>query len=185
MSAALAFAPPMTLQEFLDWEPRQDCHFEWDGIQPVAMVGGTYVHTELASRVNDVLRAALRGTSCRVIRADMRVMTADSSRVRYPDLVVTCSPLGPMDRAVPEPVFILEVLSDTTTATDRGIKRQEYAALPSLQRYVMLVQDAPLALVCERAADFEERQERAALDFPEFGLRLPLAQLYDGLLGLG
>ncbi|MDO9712083.1 Uma2 family endonuclease [Paracraurococcus lichenis] len=182
MSAALAAAPPPTLAEFLDWEPRQDAHFEWDGIQPLAMVGRTFLHTELASRVFDALRAALRGTPCSVIRADLRVMTANASRVRYPDLAVTCSPIGPADRVVPAPVFLPEVLSETTGAVDRGIKRQEYAALPSLTRYVMLAHDAPLAIVCDRASGFEERPERETLSIPEFGITLPLAVLYAGLL---
>lgn len=182
MSAALALAPPLTLEEFLAWEPRQDCQYEWDGVQPVAMVGGTYAHAELANRVYDALRAALRGTPCSVIRTDLRVMTAENSRVRYPDLVVTWSPIHPADRTVPAPVFILEVLSETTGATDRGTKRREYAALPSLARYVMLAQDAPIAVVCDRAGSFEERQEHAALELPEFGLTLPLTDLYEGLL---
>lgn len=181
MSAALALAPPFTLQDFLDWEPRQEWHYEWDGVQPVAMVGGTARHSELASRVNDVLRAAMRGGPCRVFRSDMRVLTERNSRIRYPDLVVTCSPVPPDDQAVPDPVLIIEVLSETTAAADRGIKRIEYAALPSLTRYVMLAYDAPIAVVCDRADGFRERQEASVLHLPEFGVSLSLAELYAGL----
>ena len=75
MSAALDHLPPGTLAEFLDWEQFQECRYEWDGVQPVAMVGGTLGHSELASRVYDVLREALRGTACKVYRSDVRVMT--------------------------------------------------------------------------------------------------------------
>lgn len=182
MSAALAFLPPRTLEEFLDWERHQDARFEWDGTQPIAMTGGTFAHTELASRVYDALRAALRGGPCTVIRTDLRVLTARGTRVRYPDLVVTCSRIRPDDQAVPDPVLILEVLSDSTAGADRGVKRAEYAALPSLARYVMLAQDAPIAVICDRAGGFDERQEHVALDLPEFGLRLPLADLYARLL---
>jgi len=182
MSAALALTPPFTLEDFLVWEPRQEWHYEWDGVQPVAMVGGTARHSELASRINDALRAALRGGHCRVFRSDMRVMTERNTRIRYPDLVVTCSPVPPDDQVVPDPVLIIEVLSETTAGTDRGIKRIEYAALPSLTRYVMLAHDAPIAVVCDRADGFRERQEDTVLELPEFGVRLPLAELYAGLL---
>lgn len=182
MSGSLAFVPPRTLEEFLAWLPHQEERFEWDGIQPVAMTGGTFAHSEIASRVSDALRAALRGGPCTVVRADLAVLTAGRTRVRFPDVVVTCSPLRRGDRAIPDPVLIVEVLSDSTSPVDRGVKRAEYAALPSLSRYVMLVQDAPVALVCARENGFEERQEREVLVLPEFGLTLPLADLYAGLL---
>ena len=137
MSAALQTQPPLNLAEFLDWERRQAVRYEWDGVQPVAMVGGSFAHTELATRLSDRLRAALAGGPCTVVRADLKVMTATGSRARYPDLVVTCSPLRPRDSEIPKPVVIVEVLSETTAAADRGAKRAEYAALPFLQRYVM------------------------------------------------
>ena len=181
-SAALALTPPFTLEEFLDWQIAVEEPFEWDGTQPVAMVGETMRHSLLAGRVYDALRERLRGGSCSVFPPGPRVMTAQGTRVRHPDLTVTCSPLQLTDRVIPNPVFILEVLSPSTAPIDRGIKRAEYAALPSLTGYVMLAQDAPLALVCDRVTGFEERQEHVALALPEFGVTLPLADLYAGLL---
>lgn len=182
MSAALEPRPPATLTEFLDWERHQSIRYEWDGVQPVAMVGDSFAHTEIASRLSDLLRAALRGGPCTVVRADLKVLTERGTRARYPDLVVTCAPIRPGDSAVPEPLLIVEVLSETTAAADRGAKRAEYAALPSVARYVMLAQDESLALVCDRAGGFEERAARGFLDLPEFGLSVPLAPLYDGLV---
>jgi Uma2 family endonuclease len=101
--------------------------------------------------------------------------------MRYPDLVVTCSRLSGRALDVPDPILIVEVLSDSTTALDRGAKRREYAALPSLRRYVMLVQEEPLALVCERDDGFAERRVRDAVHLPEFDLSIPLADLHAGL----
>jgi len=147
MRAALAFLPPRTLEEFLDCVPRQDGRFEWDGVQPVAMVGGTAEHSELASRIEEALRARLRGGPCRVFHSDVGLRTAGGTRLRYPDLIVTCSPVARGSLVIPDPVLIIEVLSESTAAVDRGVKRAEYAALPSLARYVRLAQDAPIALV--------------------------------------
>jgi Uma2 family endonuclease len=182
MSAALAFVPPRTLQEFLDWVPQQDGAFEWDGVQPVAMVGGTAEHSELASRVAEALRTKLRGGQCRVFRSDVGVRTKGGTRIRYPDIAVTCSHVPRGSLIIPDPVLIVEVLSETTAAIDRGVKRAEYAALPSLSRYVMLAQDAPIALVCARDEGFEERRETRSLELPEFGVSLALGDLYAGLL---
>ena len=146
------------------------------------MVGGSFAHTEIATRLSDTLRAALRGGPCTVVRADLKVLTERGSRARYPDLAVTCAPIRPGDSAVPEPLLIVEVLSETTAAADRGAKRAEYAALPSLARYVMLAQDEAVGLVCDRAGGFEERAVREVLDLPELGLSVPLAPLYEGLV---
>ncbi|MDB5371757.1 MAG: uncharacterized protein JWP04_399 [Belnapia sp.] len=182
MSAALDHPPPATLAEFLDWEQFQECRYEWDGVQPVAVVGGTFGHSELASRFYDILRAHLRGGPCTVVRTNVKVMTQHGTRIHYPDAVVTCTPMRGSDTVVPAPVLILEVLSETTAAIDRGTKRAEYGALPSLAHYAMLVQDAPIAVICDRAGNFEERQEREAIDLQELGLTIPLAALYQGLL---
>lgn len=182
MSAALQPRPPTTLAEFVAWEGRQSTRYEWDGVQPIAMVGGSFAHTELASRFYDLLRAALRGTGCTVVRADLKVLTARGTRARYPDVAVTCTVIRPADTEIPEPVLLVEVLSETTAVADRGVKRAEYAVLPSLRRYIMLAQDQPVALVCERTTGFEEREVRGALELPEFDLSVSLAQLYEGLL---
>lgn len=182
MGAALQPRPPATLTEFLAWEGFQPVRYEWDGVQPVAMVGGSFAHTEIATRLSDLLRATLRSGPCTVVRADLKVLTERDTRARYPDLVVTCAPLRAGDTAVPEPLLVFEVLSDTTAAADRGAKRAEYAALPSVMRYVMLAQDAPLALFCDRDGGFEERPVRGLLDLPELGLSVPLAPLYEGLV---
>jgi len=159
MSAALEPRPPVTIAEFLDWERHQSIRYEWDGVRPVAMVGGSFAHMEIASRLNDVLRPALRGGPRTVVRTGLKALTERGSRARYPDLVVTCAPIRPGDSAMPEPLLVVEVLSETTAAADRGAKRAEYAALPSVARYVMLAQEEALALICDRPGGFEECAE--------------------------
>lgn len=116
-----------------------------------------------------------------MFRSDVGLRTAGGTRIRSPDLTVTCSPVPRGSLVIPDPVLVVEFLSETTAAIDRGVKRAEYAALPSLARYVMLAQDAPIALICDREGDFVERQEHAAIALPEFGLTLPLGELYAGL----
>lgn len=182
MSAGLQPSPPATIAEFLNWECRQPIRYEWDGVQAVAMVGGSFAHTEIASRLYDALRPALRGGPCTVVRPDLKVLTKRGTRARYPDLVVTCAPIQPSDSEVPEPLLIVEVLSETTAAADRGAKRAEYAALPSQRRYVMLAQDEAVALVCERSEGLAERVVQGVLDIPELGLSVPMAQIYEVLI---
>lgn len=184
MSLAFADVPPRTLAEFLEWEQHQELRFEWDGVQPVAMTGGTFAHTELASRLYDLLRPALRGR-CTVVRVDLQIRTERASRIRYPDLAVTCTPIAPTAREVPDPVLIVEVLSDSTSGTDRGVKRAEYAALPSLEAYLILSQERMLAAVYARETGFAEtlfEGADAVLRLPPAATPVRLGELYEGLV---
>jgi Uma2 family endonuclease len=128
---------PMTLDEFLAWERRQELRFEFDGVAPVAMTGGTANHAVIADNVADALRRSLK-LPCRVFRNDLKILT--NGRVRYPDAVVTCSHVRGTTDILPNPVVVFEVLSPSTAAVDRVTKNAEYAATPSIQRYVMLEQ---------------------------------------------
>jgi Uma2 family endonuclease len=112
----------------------------------------------------------------------VKIFTAGRSRVRYPDLVVTCARLRMDDREIPEPRLIVEVLSESSTAIDRGVKRAEYAALPSVRTYIMLPQDLPAALVCDRAGGFEETLVSGTLVLDDLGVTVDLAELYQGIM---
>lgn len=174
---------PMTPAEFLDWEARQETRWEFDGFQPVAMAGGTAAHAAVQLNLLTALNVRLRGRPCRPYGPDLRVPTADSSRFRYPDALVTCRPLAADTTEASEPDILFEVLSPSTEKDDRGPKLEEYLALPSLRRYVMLAQDRVHATVYERGPNgwiLEFRHgSGAALAMPEVGIEtLPLAELY-------
>jgi Uma2 family endonuclease len=182
MSAALKYPAPTSLEEFLAWERHQEIRYEWDGVQPIAMVGGTLRHSLIASQLESLLRAGLKGRPCTVFRSDAHIATAQRSRIRYPDVTVTCAPI-PLDaRAIPEPMILFEVLSESTEATDLGIKRAEYAALPWVQRYVVLSSDEALAFVFARGNAFRPEEVRDELRMPELDLSIPLGAVYEGLL---
>lgn len=173
----------MTPAEFLDWEARQETKWEFDGLQPVAMAGGTAAHAAIVSNILTALNVRLRGKPCRPYGPDLRVPTADGTRFRYPDTLVTCKPLAANATEAPEPIVLFEVLSPSTEKEDRGPKLEEYLALPSLRRYVMLAQDRVHATVCERGPDgwllsFKYGAD-AVLAMPETGIEaVPLDELY-------
>ena len=84
MSASLN---PLTLDEFLDWERSQEQRYEFDGIQPVAMTGGSRPHSRIGTR----LLVALAGRTtppCEVFGPVLKVIT--TGRIRYPDVSVVC-----------------------------------------------------------------------------------------------
>ncbi len=173
---------PMTLEAFLDWERRQDIRYEFDGSGPLAMTGGTIGHSRIATNIVEAVGRRLRGGPCQAFRGDVKIIV--NGRVRYPDTVVTCSPVPNDADVVPEPVVVFEVLSRSTAGVDRIVKHAEYEATPSIRRYVMLEDAAIAATVFSRdRTEWRGRLARAdaVLAFPELAIEVPLREFYEGL----
>ena len=180
----LALRKPMMLAEFLEWEERQPLRYEFDGVRPVAMTGGTAGHADIQANLAAALRTRLRGNPCRFYGSDLKFQVAEG-HVRYPDGMVVCSPVDRTATVVYDPVVVFEVLSPSTAGNDRIVKAREYQATPSVQRYVMLEQDAVGATVyarCGEAWTHEILVADSILALPEIGVSLPLTELYEGLV---
>jgi Uma2 family endonuclease len=174
---------PMTLAEFLAWEERQELRYEFDGVEPVAMTGGTAGHATVQRNLAIALGGRLRGKSCKFYGSDLKIQVAEN-RIRYPDGMVVCSHVDRSAKVVLDPVVIFEVLSPSTAAADRIVKAREYQATSSVQRYVMLEQSRIGATVHVRAGDGWNvlvLKENDILALPEIGLAIPLAEFYEGL----
>jgi Uma2 family endonuclease len=107
-----------------------------------------------------------------------------NGRVRYPDAVVTCTPVARDADIVPDPVVVFEVLSSSTAGTDRIAKNEDYRATDSIRRYVMLEQSSIAATVFAREGSNwvgHLLTGDAVLALPEIGAELPLAELYAGV----
>ncbi len=141
----------------------------------VAMAGGTPDHGALAMAFGALLRIALGDKPCRVFSSDVRVHVLETGMAAYPDLSVACGRLetDAQDRhAITNPVLVVEVLSDSTEARDRGVKAAHYRHLPSLREYVLVSQH-------ERRVEVHRRNEsgRWELFEAESGGRVELASL--------
>ena len=179
----LAVRKPMTLAEFLAWEERQEQRYEFDGSEPVAMAGGTAPHADIQANITTALRSRLRGKPCKFYGSDLKILVGDGSS-RYPDGMVACSPVAPTATAVRDPVVIFEVLSDSTASTDLVTKNHEYAAIPSVRRYVVLAQDEMAGSMFERANNDwigHLLNADSVLHMPEIGIEIALAELYGGV----
>jgi len=173
---------PMTPDEFLAWEAKQELKWEFDGFQPVAMTGGTRAHSVIQGNLLSTLISRLGEGPCRAYGSDLKVQTGRS--YRYPDVSVSCTQFPDDDILVAEPIVVFEVLSASTAGDDRTFKAAEYKLLQSLQRYVMLEQDRVFATVLTRTAtgwDHSLVGLDGTLAMPEIGVEVPLATLYRGL----
>jgi Uma2 family endonuclease len=169
----------MTLAEFLDWEERQELCYEFDGFQPLAMTGGTLRHEAIGGALRALLHQRLRGSPCRPWGPNSKIEV--QGRIRYPDAAVSCTHGRPGDTILPAPVVVFEVLSPTTSRTDRIEKLQEYQATPSIQRYVILEQDSIGAMVFARHGNdwtATALTDADTLRMPEIGIELGLSEIY-------
>ncbi len=180
MSTALR--KPMTVAEFLQWEERQDLRYEFDGERPVAMTGGTLTHDDITFNVRKALDARLGQGPCRPFGPNAKILVA--GKVRYPDVVASYAPQHRAGTIVQAPVVVFEVLSASSSHTDRIEKSQEYLATELIQRYVILEQDSISATVLERRGAVWQSTIATGTDvlaMPELGVSLPLAECYAGV----
>lgn len=138
--------PYVTHAEYLALEERSPTKHEWlDGVI-YDMSGGTPDHAGLAAAVLGELRNQLRGKRCRVYTADLKVRVLATGLSTYADVSVICGALevDPDDKnAATNPVVLVEVLSDSSEAYDRGQKFGHYRRIPSLAEYVLVSQHSP------------------------------------------
>ncbi len=129
----------LTAEEFIAWESGQRERHEFVNGEVFAMAGAEDRHVTVALNIAFALREHLRGTPCRTFMSDMKLQVAAANSYFYPDVMVTCNPTdaaSPLSKA--EPVLLVEVLSPSTAAYDRGEKFVHYRRIASLQEYVLV-----------------------------------------------
>lgn len=131
--------PRMTAAEFLAWDESQTVKHEFVRGEVFMMNGVVDTHNVAAMNLVIALRQHLRGSARRVYSSDVKLRVEAADCFFYPDLMVTCSALDAADRLIKrEPVLVVEVLSPSTAAFDRGDKFAAYRMLQSLREYLLV-----------------------------------------------
>ena len=135
---------PMTETRFdadtyLAWEADQPDKSEYVAGEVFAMVGVRRAHATVALNVGAAMREHLRGSPCLAFISDMKLRVAVVDAFFYPDVMVTCDPRDRRaDLFVQHPQLIVEILSISTAAYDRGAKFASYRQIDELQEYVLI-----------------------------------------------
>jgi Uma2 family endonuclease len=200
---ALAYQPKeerlYTVEEYLEFERNSEIKHEYINgrILPVyrdydcrAMAGASFNHNRITRNVLTSLDIQLRGQPCEPFAQDLRVKFGQASQYAYPDVLVACPPFEWNEAATQDtllnPAVIIEVLSPTTEAYDRGDKFDHYRGIESLTDYVLVSQE-------RRHIEHFRRQENgdwllhiaadvqtdAAITIESIGCRLTLAEVYE------
>jgi len=141
----------MTYEEYLVWESTQEVRHEYCNGEVIATAGGTRNHNRISGNCFKLLDNALADRQCEVYISDVKVQVEPRKKYFYPDVVVTCDE---RDRTEPQlilfPCLIIEVLSPSTEAYDRGFKFSQYRKSESLQEYVLVQIEQPMVEVFQR-----------------------------------
>jgi Uma2 family endonuclease len=136
--------PRYTPQEYLALERQAEYKSEYFAGEIFAMAGASPPHNAIVFNLSGELSPQLRGGPCRGYVSDQRVKVSATGLYTYPDVVVVCGePQFEDDHldSLINPTLIIEVLSSTTEAYDRGSKFAQYRQLESFQEYVLIAQD--------------------------------------------
>lgn len=134
----------LTPEEYLAWERKSDTKHEYVGGEIIAMSGASYHHTLLTMNISGELYIQLKDTACTVHTNDMRVRTSPETSYFYPDILIVCGEPRFEDNTFDtllNPIVLVEVLSPSTEAYDRGGKFKHYQQLTSLREYILVSQD--------------------------------------------
>jgi len=146
----------MSWSEYLQRERQAETKSEFYDGEVFAMAGATRRHNIIAGNLVRRLSEALDAHPCEVYPGDMRVRCPDGLGT-YPDVSVGCDPLfhDKTQDTLLNPVVIVEVLSPSTEAYDRGRKFQGYRGIPSLREYLLVSQDRCLIEHYVRQSEFD------------------------------
>jgi Uma2 family endonuclease len=127
----------MSPEEYLAWEPTQEERYEyWDG-EVVAMTGGTRNHNRVCVNFLKLLDDSLN-LPYEIYILGVKAQVQRGQKYFYPDVVVTCDDRDNDPQLVQFPCLIIEVLSPSTEALDRGTKFAKYRQFSTLQEYVLV-----------------------------------------------
>jgi Uma2 family endonuclease len=138
------YVPP---EEYLTFERQAEYKSEYMDGQVYAMSGASLRHNTIVANTVAELVRQLRDRPCRALPSDMKVRLPDSRKFFYPDVSVVCGePQFHDERSdiLLNPILVVEVLSESTAAFDRGDKFQAYQHIESLQEYILISQDKHL-----------------------------------------
>ncbi len=145
--------PRLTPEQYLELERASEFRSEYYGGRMYAMSGGTHRHALIIGNMVFAVKTARATHPCLVTPSDLRVRVSYGGLYTYPDLVVVCSEPKYADDGkdtLLNPILIVEVLSPSTEAYDRGFKAAQYRTIASLQEYVLVSQTEPRVEVFRR-----------------------------------
>ena len=176
-----------TPQEYLEMEEKTEYKSEYYQGEIFAMAGATYEHNVVAGNALRQIGNQLGSRPCSVCPSDLRIHTPLTGLYTYPDVVVICGEPKFLDKARTtflNPTVVVEVLSPSTEAYDRGRKFEHYQSLESLREYLLIASDRVSATLFRRQSELAWLSITvttldSVVELESAGCRLTLRDLYE------
>jgi len=179
----LHFSP----EAYLEWEKGNETKHEYFNGEVLALAGAKDAHVTVSGNLLALLHGHLRGGPCRIYMADMKVSVERANAFFYPDILVTCDErdreTGYLKRF---PSLVIEVLSESTAAFDRGNKFSTYRKLDTLREYLLIDPDS-LNVDCFRLDETSGHwvlypfAAGDAVELASIGFSTPIESLYENV----
>lgn len=178
----------LTPEQYLENDRKSQTRHEFYNGEMFDMSGASRKHNIITLQIASLLLSFLGGKKCRPFSTDLRLNLNNSGNYAYPDILVVCGDhaFSEEDIAI-DATVIIEVLSPTTEAFDRGTKFQYYQNLKSISEYVLVSQDKMLVEVFEKETDnhwnyikISEAKEQLSLKSIQFSVQL--SEIYKNIV---
>jgi Uma2 family endonuclease len=179
-----------TLEEYLELDRTSEERLEfWDG-EVFCMSGADPQHERIIRSMLIHIMARTGARGCEAFTSNLRIKVPSAPPYRYADLSALCdeAQFEEIDgvRALTNPQLIVEVLSPSTEAYDRGDKFTHYKSIPTLREYLLVAQHRPHVTRLFRQDDgtwihTEANEMEATLTLASIGCELPLTEIYAGV----
>jgi Uma2 family endonuclease len=178
--------PRLSHEQYLEAERAAEFRHEYYNGQMYARSGGSYQHAKVIGNLIAELHNSLKARPCSVVSSDLRLRVSPDGLYTYPDIIVICGDPSFADDqrdTLLNPVLIVEVLSPSTEAYDRGFKSAQYRTIEALEEYALVSQAEPRVEVFRRQSGghwllSEAIGLEAACHFESLDCSIPLAEIY-------
>lgn len=185
--SALTKKKKYTPEEYLAFEEKAEYRSEYDSGIITVMAGSSLNHQQITANFTEFLGSKIRPEGCRVLATEMKIRIESAGKFYYPDLTIICEKpqfYDKRDDTITNPRLLIEVLSKSTEAKDRGEKFFAYQTLESLQEYVLVSQDKFLVEIFTKQSGGSWRYLatiglESKVYFESINAELSLADIYD------
>jgi Uma2 family endonuclease len=134
----------MTVEEYFQLEEASPERHEYVDGEVYAMAGASFAHNQISSNVQANIFQHVANAPCRIYGSDLKVHVKTESAFVYPDLSIICGQpqiLEGQNDIIINPSVIIEIVSESTEAYDRGKKFMLYRQIPSLKEYILIASE--------------------------------------------
>lgn len=173
--------------DYLTWEEQQPEKHEYLRGEVFAMVGARREHVVVSGNLYAAFKQRLRGGPCQAYVSDLKLRVEAADAFFYPDVMVSCDPRDhAAGQFVEHPRLIVEVLSESTEAFDRGDKFAAYRTLPSLEEYVLVDIQSRRVETFRRTADgdwlfHDHRAADGECRFASIAVSVPFEEIFENV----